>query len=482
MRIRSTCCWICLIGLLWATSVFAQTSAVANSQATSGIPQANQVQASERGASLSNSNRAYSSSVEEAHSMEYLREQMMLDRIEHLEKRIAELEGRTASTASTTAPATVVPMGPIQSSQTPAVTPAAAAPAAAAVASPEAAPPTWSIGPIDFSGSVDAYYGYNANHPQSQTNQLYNFDVKANQFSLNMAELRLSHTPDPVGFEFDLGYGRAFQIIHASEPDGAPSIMQNIEQAYVSFKPAKLKGFEADFGEFVTSAGAEVIETQNNWNYSRSLLFAWAIPYYHFGLRTSMPLGKHFTGGVQVVNGWNNIEDNNGGKTLGFTGALTFSKFSWFNNYYTGPENTGTNVGWRNLYDTTLLLTPNSKLNAYINFDYGQNSSGSGESQFTAKWYGLAGAFKYQLNSRWSFTPRIEWFSDPQGFSTGRAQSVKEFTLTGEYKMLEGLLARLEYRHDWSNQAFFDRGNDPASTKEMDTVAFGIVGFFGPKR
>ena len=29
-----------------------------------------------------------------------------------------------------------------------------------------------------------------------------------------------------------------------------------------------------------------------------------------------MPVGKHFTGGVSLVNGWNNVEDNNSGKTL----------------------------------------------------------------------------------------------------------------------------------------------------------------------
>src|SRR5205823_1138365 len=80
-------------------------------------------------------------------------------------------------------------------------------------------------------------------------------------------------------------------------------------------------GLQLDFGKFVTSAGAEVIESHSNWNYSRSLLFAWAIPYYHFGLRATETKG-HFAGGFQVVNGWNNVEDNNSGKTLGFVGNL----------------------------------------------------------------------------------------------------------------------------------------------------------------
>src|SRR5207237_451145 len=175
------------------------------------------------------------------------------------------------------------------------------APAAQPAATPAAppAPPTWSIGPIDFSGLVDGYYTFNFNHPASQYNQLYNFDVKANQFSLNMAKLTLAHTADPIGFQVDLGFGRAFDIIAAGEPN--PEATKNIEQAFVTFKPPKGKGFQVDFGKFVTSAGAEVIESHSNWNYSRSILFAWAIPYYHFGLRVTQPIGSHFTGGFQAV-------------------------------------------------------------------------------------------------------------------------------------------------------------------------------------
>ncbi|MGA2186798.1 MAG: outer membrane beta-barrel protein, partial [Bryobacteraceae bacterium] len=222
------------------------------------------------------------------------------------------------------------------SGQTPAAAPAqTSAPASTAAQTPAPAPapsPTWSIGPIDFSGLIDGYYSANLNSPSTRTNQLYNFDVQSQQFSLNMAKLSLSHSPDPVGFQVDFGFGKAFTIVHSGESE--PQIFQYLEQAYVSFKPPKAKGLEIDFGEFVTTAGAEVIESNANWNYSRSLLFAWAIPYYHFGLRTSFPVGKHFSGGVQVVNGWNNIEDNNSGKTLGFTGTVTYAKWNWANTYY----------------------------------------------------------------------------------------------------------------------------------------------------
>lgn len=360
----------------------------------------------------------------------------------------------------------------------------AQAPAPAPAAAP--APPPWSVGGIDFSGLVDGYYLWNANHPASGNNGLYNFDAKANQFSLNMAKLSMSHAVDPIGFQVDFGFGKAFDMINGGEPALGT---KNIEQAFVSWKPkGKDSGFQMDFGKFVTSAGAEVIESHSNWNYSRSLLFSWAIPYYHFGFRATETKG-HFTGGFQLVNGWNEVEDVNSGKTLGFVGNITTSKISWMNNFYTGPENVGTNTGWRNLYDTTVLFTPTGKFNAYVNFDYGQNKTGSGKSEATAKWYGVAFAGKFQMNDHNAITPRYEWFKDrDNNQGTGlicvagkECDAIQEFTLTYEYKWTKGLLTRLEYRRDWTTdkQKFLERGATGLSDHQS-TIALGVVAFFGP--
>jgi hypothetical protein len=410
---------------------------------------------------------------------------------------------------------------------------AAAAPDGPAPAQDSQAPaaaPTWSVGPIDFSGAVDAYYGWNFNHPANRQTGLANFAIPTNQFSLNMIEIGLAHTPDPIGFEVDLGYGKAFQVMNAFDNDR--QFNQYVRQAFVSIKPAKAKGFELDFGKFVTTAGAEVIESYTNWNYSRSLLFAWALPYYHFGLRTSWPMGKHLTGGFQVVNGWNNLVDNNSGKTLGVNLTATTKKVVWVADWYGGPENPNINKGWRNLFDTTVTLNASSKLSAYLNYDYGQNRNynqsfvffpdvGPSVVEFRdgslARWQGVAAALHLQATSKWAFTPRIEWFDDRSGFQmlgagadsfgTGTVsitnlapvpQQVKEFTITGEYKMLEGLMFRAEYRHDWSNRPFFEKGTPVCASpftrtacptdyglgnaKTQDTVTLAFIAYFGPKR
>lgn len=360
---------------------------------------------------------------------------------------------------------------------------APATPAPAQTPAPPAAPasPTWSVGPMDLSGLIDGYYSYNANRPSDtangQINDLYNFNDKTDQFSLSEARLTLNHDPDPVGAHIDLFYGRTNTLVNAGGEGNY------IEQAFLSLKPPKAKGLELDFGKFVTSAGAEVIESKDNWNYSRSLLFAWAIPYFHFGLRSSMPVSKSETIGVQLVNGWNNVTKTNGGVTVGLTSAYVKPKYTWNLNYYTGPENPHTQNGYRNLIDTTLLLTPTAKFNAYINYDYGQNRDAIAAQGDTAlnHWQGVAVAARQQVTGTSALAGRFEYFNDENGFSTGTKQKVKEFTATYEYKWAEGMLTRIEYRRDWSDVAFFHKG-DKAMVDAQSTLTAGFVAFFGPKR
>jgi Putative beta-barrel porin-2, OmpL-like. bbp2 len=363
---------------------------------------------------------------------------------------------------------------------------------------------------MDLSGFIDGYYSVNFNQPTDnalgdQLNQLYNFNDKTDQFELSAAKLTLNHDPDPIGAHVDFVYGRTNSLINA-----APSNTNNptadqlnyIEQAFLSIKPPKAKGFEMDFGKFVTSAGAEVIEAKDNWNYSRSLLFVNAIPYWHFGVRTSMPVSKTDTIGFQLVNGWNNVSKSNGGVTGVFTNAYTKPKFAVNVNYIVGPENFNTTSGLRNLIDATLLLTPPGKYNAYFNYDYGQNKDGMYTSSAcegtcgdtkTHDWWGAAGALHAQANPKNAIALRAEYFNDPDGtittgtfLSPGMPQHLYEGTFTYEYKWVEGALMRVEYRIDESNINFFNKqshaGLTPGAVDQQQTLTIAFIAFFGPKR
>jgi hypothetical protein len=269
------------------------------------------------------------------------------------------------------------------------------------------------------------------------------------------------------------------RLIHAGDVASQDhKALRYIEQMYLIAKPNHTHGTEIDFGQFVTSAGAEVIEANANWNYSRSLLFAWAIPYYHFGLRTSTPVTKIWTIGVQVVNAWNTVWGNNDMKNIGITSAVTLPKYTWSVNYYEGPNNPGTSSGKRNLFDTTVLFTPNSKVNYYINGDYGQNNSPFGGP--ANRWYGIAGAAQVHLTGKLALSPRVEIFDDSNGYSTGTAQTIKEGTITGEYKYNDHFIGRLEYRHDSSDTPFFFQKSGQPLSKDLNTFTLGLMAILGP--
>src|SRR5882762_7300309 len=143
---------------------------------------------------------------------------------------------------------------------------------------------------MDFSFMLDGYVDGNFNHPDSGYNQFRNFDFRADTAHINMGKITIDRAPAPVGFHLDVGFGQTFNWIHST--DRAPEAFKYFEQAYISVKPKSWKGVQVDVGEFVTSAGAEVIETSANWNYSLSLLFSCAIPHSLPGLRTSDAIGK----------------------------------------------------------------------------------------------------------------------------------------------------------------------------------------------
>jgi len=175
------------------------------------------------------------------------------------------------------------------------------------------------------------------------------------------------------------------------------------------------------------------------------------------------------------------------GKTIGLTGTITTKKFAWSNTYYAGPENNDTSKGWRHMYDTVVVFTPSTKFNGYINFDYAKTRislsyPGSLYPAFLpiSKWYGLAGALHLQVNSHWSFTPRVEWFKDKDGLPREVAQDLKEFTLYGRVQDGGGAPRAAGIPPRLDQPPFFDYGGVLGSKKSQNTATLGVLAYFGP--
>lgn len=332
----------------------------------------------------------------------------------------------------------------------------------------------------EVAGTVDVYFHYNLNEPATGAKTpLRNFDFDHNQFSFALAELVLSKPPtddDRVGFRLDLDYGPVTDWVHGADPAGLESV-KHFQQAYISYLAPVGRGLSFDVGKFVTQHGAEVIEAKDNWNYSRSLLFAWAIPYYHMGMRFGYSPSDKVTLGAAVTNGWNNVVDTNSQKTYGLQAVIRpTAAVSIVQNYMVGPEQTDNTDDWRHLADTTVTYTVSPQFSVMGNYDYGRDESAGG----TVSWQGIGVYAKAQASPSFALIPRYEYYNDEDGFTTGTAQNVQEFTLTAEVKHSQGLIMRLEYRRDWSDVDFFTKGGRPRDNQ--NTVSIGFVYAFSTRQ
>lgn len=331
---------------------------------------------------------------------------------------------------------------------------------------------------VELGGLVDGYYVYNTNRTPGDA-PYRNFDTRHNQFAFSLGEVWLIKNPTDdrrAGFNAKFSFGPATSIIHASEPTKAAAA-QNIEQAYVSYLAPFGKGLQIDAGKFVTQHGAEVIEAKDNWNYSRSLLFALAIPYYHMGVRATYIVNDKFTLMGDIVNGWNDVVDNNGRRTYGVqatvkpTSALVIAQ-----NYMGGPEQPNNDSDWRHLSDTTATYMVSPAVSLMANYDYGLDTLAGKR----VHWDGVAMYAKVQANKRVAIAPRVEWFTDPDGFMTGAAQTLTEVTMTGEVRLADNLIWRVELRRDVSDVASF-KTDAGAFVTTQSTIGFGLLYSFSTK-
>jgi hypothetical protein len=340
---------------------------------------------------------------------------------------------------------------------------------------------------IEVSGIVDGYYSFNNNKVDMFT-QGRAFDVRHNAFSVQLAKLTLQKAnskDSPLGFRVDLGMGETVDRIISVSDSSRNDATKHVLQAYASYVAPLGSGLTIDFGKFYTPVGAEVIETKDNFNYSRGWLFAFG-PYYHTGFRVKYAFNDKASLSGFVFNGWDNVFENNvsenAGKTVGFQLGLTPSKkFALTQTYLAGPEAPLANVpaisardNWRHVADTVVSVYATDKLTLLGNFVYGSDADNDG---VRGHWTGFAGYFKYAFNNRFAFSPRFEVFNDKSGLRTGVAQTVKDITLTQELKLLNNFITRFEYRRDFSNQGFFTNSAGVAKDNQ-NTFILGISYFF----
>ncbi len=438
-------------------------------------------------------------------------------RLEELEKEVTLLQQQIASLKADAAPAM----------KTAAYAEPGSQPAASGFtpgSTPEDAPPKISIssllGPVTVSGFGDVYYGYDNNHPFDNLSGLRSFEAPTNGFNFNMAELILDKAPDTMsadgrlGYHVSAGYGYAAKLINGSDNTGfGDNSNFYLKEAYLDYIAPIGKGLTITVGKFVTPMGAEVIESNANWNYSRGLLFNYAIPFFHFGANAKYAFNSKWALTGFLVDGWNNTIINHdagfgssSGLTYGVSAAYTPNmKWSVTENYFAGPVTDAIGLDgqtlsdWKQISDTVVGYTPNAKWAFQLNGDYGfgprfysgecddarvSSPVSEGGPDFctagpSVDWWGVAGYAKYNWSPKTNFAVRYEYFDDPQGYvglTFGDRGWAQEITGTYSYNLTSALLLRGEYRYDFASRPIFGQSlSNDKFVKEQNTATVSFV-------
>ena len=320
-------------------------------------------------------------------------------------------------------------------------------------------------------------YTFNFRNPDSGTNRQRIFDQKANSFLLDLAQIQFAREAPlgGVGYKLKLSFGETAKYIHSTGL-GDPGDAFDLTEAYVNYVAPLVSGLKVQFGKFATYHGAEVIEARDNFNYSRSFLFNYGIPFTHTGFLVGYTFSKALTTNLYLVNGWDTFNDNNKGKTFGTSFVVTpIEPLSMNFNFMYGPEQSDNSSHYRFLADWVGTFKATKNLTFTINADYANEEKDPLNGGKNSRWYGIAGYAKYDFTDWLSASIRAEYFGDTNGVRTGIAQSLKGITFTPEFRILKNLLVRPEYRHDWSNKDAFDSKNTTFSKKSQDTIALSVM-------
>jgi hypothetical protein len=337
------------------------------------------------------------------------------------------------------------------------------------------------------SASAHTYNGYIFTSPSI-------FGFKNADLQLHNLNLQATYS-GTIGGKVELSIGEDAGIIHSypqllnsfsefSEPSDSSV---DLTQAYVSYTQGPLSIIA---GKFETLAGAEVIEATGNTNYSRSILFGYAIPFTHTGVRATYAVSPTFSAILGFNKGWDisrSLKTNSSGyPPQDDTNSLTTELGVAYNptkalsinaQLYDGQvEN-----GWyqsvspsnnRTLLDVVASYKFSDTLTGILNYDTAHQTNVI--ELGTAKWNGLAGYLNDQITPKWLLSLRGEVFNDADGYRTdifGSGTTWHEATLTGTYSFNKNLSGRAELRSDSASNQIFQKSD---SSYGKTNTTFGL--------
>ena len=311
---------------------------------------------------------------------------------------------------------------------------------------------------VAFGGFVDSYYAYDFGRPKKIDRPFTTQAVRHNEFNVNLAYVEAKLSGQRVRGRLALQAGTSVQSNYAGEPTvgtvSGPDLSRFIQEAMAGY--AITPALWIDGGIFFSHIGEEGFISRDNLTYTRSLSADFT-PYYESGVKLTWQATPKLSALLTVVNGWQNISENNQDKAAGArldfapSASTTLSYYDFFGNEAgSGLLRAFNGVG--------LKSNLASDFTVQANFDYGtQEKQAGGHSA----WWSSAWIGKLQLNPTVGVSARGEYYHDtdnvivatslPGGFKASTASLGLDVSPLGGPRVLW----RSELRGTWASEPIF---------------------------
>src|SRR5437016_2460160 len=229
---------------------------------------------------------------------------------------------------------------------------------------------------------------------------------------------------------------------HLEKADsGPPATAIEIDNFIINWTPARLSTLSLSFGRFDAPIGFERDDEPLNLIPTTSFTFENARPVKFTGLMARYTLNPKVSVLGLVANGWDQVADNNSGKTGGVklqvfpTSGLAVAGGAFY-----GPERDSTNGSPRTLLTGDATWQPMQRL-----ILQGEAHRGS---EAGSHWTGVVGQASWRIGRSSALTVRGDVMDDPNGARTGTAQKLSSVTISPWYfyrEAQEGVFSNVEF-------------------------------------
>src|SRR6266566_662276 len=229
---------------------------------------------------------------------------------------------------------------------------------------------------------------------------------------------------------------------HLEEADsGPPTTAIEIDNLIINWTPARLSTLTLSFGRFDAPIGFERDDEPLNLIPTTSFTFENARPVKFTGLMARYTLNPKVSVLGLVANGWDQVADNNSGKTGGVklqvfpTSGLAVAGGAFY-----GPERDSTNASPRTLLTGDATWQPMQRLILQAEAHRGSEAG--------THWTGVVGQVSWRVGRSSALTVRGDVMDDPNGARTGTAQKLSSVTISPWYfyrEAQEGVFSNVEF-------------------------------------